>query len=202
MADMAGSDSFDRSTDHINGARFGRRDAPWERGKPVPGSVRLPTAISPSTIMGQLRFAIPRPERLSPGAMTRAYVAGMDGIPWECRRTSAEGVLTIERDVRESGNLYFPWLVRAGICSAASLMDRDVRIIDRGRPRPQPAAEPDRHLGSGGRRFRTSAASSSMNRRPWLAAIGKGLIRPTCGANRSSWRCGPSTCYTETIRGR
>ncbi|HUE74446.1 MAG TPA: hypothetical protein VMP01_26420 [Pirellulaceae bacterium] len=78
--------------------------------------------------MGQLRFAIPRPERLSPGAMTRAYVAGIDGIPWECRRTNADGVLSIERDVRESGNLYFPWLVPGQgeytLCTA-SLMERE-----------------------------------------------------------------------------
>jgi hypothetical protein len=77
--------------------------------------------------MGQLRFAIPRPERLSPGAMTRAYVAGMDGIPWECRRTNSNGVLSIERDVRESGNLYFPWVVPGQgeftLCTG-SLMER------------------------------------------------------------------------------
>src|SRR5687768_11751457 len=78
--------------------------------------------------MGYLRFAIPRPERLSPGAIARAYVAGMDGIPWECRRTSADGVLSIERDVRESGNLYFPWQVPGQgeftLCTA-SLMERE-----------------------------------------------------------------------------
>src|SRR5687768_2990218 len=78
--------------------------------------------------MGYLRFAIPRPERLSPGAIARAYVAGMDGIPWECRRTHAHGVLSIERDVKESGNLYFPWLVPGQgeftLCTA-SLMERE-----------------------------------------------------------------------------
>ena len=78
--------------------------------------------------MGQLRFAIPRPERLSPGALSRAYVAGIDAIPWECRRTHAHGVLSIERDVKESGNLYFPWLVPGQgeftLCTA-SLMERE-----------------------------------------------------------------------------
>ena len=77
--------------------------------------------------MGSLRFLVPRPEQLSPGALTRAYVAGLDAIPWECRRTFADGILSIERDVRESGNLYFPWLVKdrgeLTLCTA-SLMER------------------------------------------------------------------------------
>ncbi len=77
--------------------------------------------------MGLLRFVVPAPQQLSLGALTRAYVAGMDGIPWECRRTFADGILTIERDVRESGNLYFPWLVKGQgeltLCTA-SLMER------------------------------------------------------------------------------
>ncbi|HZL88999.1 MAG TPA: hypothetical protein VFB96_11540 [Pirellulaceae bacterium] len=78
--------------------------------------------------MGFLRFLIPEPQQLLPGALTRAYVAGLDGIPWECRRTFADGVLSIERDVRESGNLYFPWLVKEQgeltLCTA-SLMERE-----------------------------------------------------------------------------
>src|SRR5262245_29758155 len=78
--------------------------------------------------MGFLRFLVPQPEQLLPGALTRAYIAGMDGIPWECRRTFADGALTIERDERESGNLYFPWLVEGQgeltLCTA-SLMERE-----------------------------------------------------------------------------
>jgi hypothetical protein len=78
--------------------------------------------------MGQLRFVVPRPDRLSPGALLRAYVAGPDGVPWECRRSFQGEVLTIERDVRESGNLHFPWLApRLGevtLCTA-SLMERE-----------------------------------------------------------------------------
>jgi hypothetical protein len=77
--------------------------------------------------MGFLRFLVPHPERLPPGALMRAYVAGLDAIPWECRRTIADGVFSIERDVRESGNLYFPWLVQdqgeLTLCTA-SLMEQ------------------------------------------------------------------------------
>ena len=35
--------------------------------------------------MGQMRFVIPRPERLVAGAAEQAYLAGAEGIPWECR---------------------------------------------------------------------------------------------------------------------
>jgi hypothetical protein len=61
--------------------------------------------------MGQMRFVIPRPERLMPGAAEQAYLASGDGIPWECHVTLSDDGLIIERDTRESGYLYFPWKV-------------------------------------------------------------------------------------------
>jgi hypothetical protein len=61
--------------------------------------------------MGQMRFVIPRPERLIPGAAEHAYLASGDGIPWECHVSTSDDGLTIERDTRESGYLYFPWKV-------------------------------------------------------------------------------------------
>jgi hypothetical protein len=77
--------------------------------------------------MGHMRFAIPRPERLVPGAAEQAYLASGDGIPWECHTTLSEESLVIERDTRESGYLYFPWKVAnrglVQLCSG-SLMER------------------------------------------------------------------------------
>ena len=77
--------------------------------------------------MGQMLFVIPRPERVIPGAAEQAYLASADGIPWECRGTLAGEALTIERDTRESGYLYFPWKVTGRglvqVCSGA-LMER------------------------------------------------------------------------------
>ncbi len=77
--------------------------------------------------MGQMLFAIPRPERLVPGAAEQAYLASGDAIPWECRVTLNSDALAIERDTRESGYLYFPWKVAerglVQICSG-SLMER------------------------------------------------------------------------------
>jgi hypothetical protein len=61
--------------------------------------------------MGQMRFVIPRPERLMPGAVEQAYLASGDGIPWECRMALSDDGLVVERDTRESGYLYFPWKV-------------------------------------------------------------------------------------------
>jgi hypothetical protein len=61
--------------------------------------------------MGQFVFHVPRPERLAPSAVERAYLASIDGIPWECKCQWDDGILTIERDTRESGNLYFCWNV-------------------------------------------------------------------------------------------
>jgi hypothetical protein len=77
--------------------------------------------------MGQLRLVIPRPERLAPAAAEQAYLAGAEGIPWECTTTQSGTSLAIERDTRESGYLYFPWNVPGRglvmLCSG-SLMER------------------------------------------------------------------------------
>lgn len=77
--------------------------------------------------MGQMRFVIPQPERLVAGATEQAYLAGPEGIPWECQTTLAGNLLTIQRDTRESGYLYFPWNVPGRgivvLCSG-SLLER------------------------------------------------------------------------------
>jgi hypothetical protein len=77
--------------------------------------------------MGQLRFVIPRPERIAPDAPQRAYFAGAEGVPWECRNSYHDGLLSLDRDVRDSGNLHFPWTIPEHgewMISTASLMER------------------------------------------------------------------------------
>src|SRR5262245_49110277 len=77
--------------------------------------------------MGQMRFVIPRPERLVAAATEQAYLAGAEGIPWECQVTLTGGALILERDTRESGYLHFPWKVpgRGQLqLSSGSLMER------------------------------------------------------------------------------
>jgi hypothetical protein len=77
--------------------------------------------------MGQMRFFVPHPERLVPAAAEQAYLAGPEGIPWECRVLLAGNALIVDRDTRESGYLYFPWNVAGRgivmVCSG-SLMER------------------------------------------------------------------------------
>lgn len=77
--------------------------------------------------MGQMRFFAPQAERISDGAAKRAYIAGSEGVPWECRVEYDAGLLSISRDARESGQLYFPWNVLGYgelMLSTASLMER------------------------------------------------------------------------------
>lgn len=77
--------------------------------------------------MGQMRFVIPLPERLVPDAAEQAYLAGPEGIPWECTTTFAGTALAIQRETRESGYLYFPWNVPGRgvvMLTSGSLMER------------------------------------------------------------------------------
>jgi hypothetical protein len=77
--------------------------------------------------MGQMRFLIPRPEKLVGEAAEQAYLAGAEGIPWECQVSLEGQSLVLERDTRESGYLHFPWKVPGrGVVqlSSGSLMER------------------------------------------------------------------------------
>lgn len=77
--------------------------------------------------MGQMRFVVPQPERVVANAANQAYLAGAEGIPWECQTTIFPGAMLIERETRESGYLYFPWNVPGrGVVMlvSGSLMER------------------------------------------------------------------------------
>src|SRR6185436_1729714 len=84
--------------------------------------------------MGQMRFLAPRCEQVPEGAVDRAYLAGMEGIPWRSRNSwttndTAMGAaeFVVQRDVNDSGNLYLPWCVNGHgelVLSTASLMER------------------------------------------------------------------------------
>ncbi|MFO7907356.1 MAG: hypothetical protein R6U98_32205 [Pirellulaceae bacterium] len=78
--------------------------------------------------MGQLRFYSPSPERLLPHAVEWAYVAGLEAIPWRGVNSLANGILTVERAVGESGSLYIPWRLSARgerVLSTCTLMERE-----------------------------------------------------------------------------
>jgi hypothetical protein len=76
--------------------------------------------------MGQMRFFSPDPSKLTSLTVDRAYLAGIDGIPWYSRNLCHQRQLILERPVRESGNLFIPWAVEGYgevMLSTASLME-------------------------------------------------------------------------------
>ena len=77
--------------------------------------------------MGQLRFIVPRGERLDEAAVQRAYLGGMDHVPWPTNADWDGKQLIVEREVRESGTLSIPWTVAGHgelVLTTSSLMER------------------------------------------------------------------------------
>lgn len=62
--------------------------------------------------MGQMRFVVSPPERLSQETAQQAYLSGVDRAAWRVRATSpAAGQLILHRAVSDSAALSFPWPV-------------------------------------------------------------------------------------------
>jgi hypothetical protein len=75
-----------------------------------------------------MRFHALTPDKLLPQAVDLAYVAGLEAIPWRSVNSLADGILTIDRTVCESGNLYIPWDVPGigqRVLSTCTLMERN-----------------------------------------------------------------------------
>lgn len=79
--------------------------------------------------MGFLRLLTPQLDRLADGAIEHTYMAGLDCVPTVCQKTwESDRLLRLERDTRESGNLYIPWQVDGHgelLLSTATLMERE-----------------------------------------------------------------------------
>ncbi len=78
--------------------------------------------------MGAMRFLVPRRDHLPADALERAYLAGIDEVPWQSRIRWIDDVLVVERDQADSGNLFIPALVDGHhevVLSTASLMERE-----------------------------------------------------------------------------
>lgn len=58
--------------------------------------------------MGQFHFAVPpdSSQLLKQTLWGDAYICGIEGVPWECRNTIKDGVLSISRPVDTAGKLY------------------------------------------------------------------------------------------------
>jgi hypothetical protein len=77
--------------------------------------------------MGQMRFQAPTPEKYSSELVQRAYLAGLEAIPWCSRNSWSDGCLLVERASSESGCLYVPWNIDGvanRVLSTCNLMDR------------------------------------------------------------------------------
>lgn len=78
--------------------------------------------------MGVLRLAVGAQQRLAPLLAERAYMVGLEGIPWAARVQLTRGLLAIERTVNDSGRVFVPWLIPGygeQALSTASLMERE-----------------------------------------------------------------------------
>ena len=79
--------------------------------------------------MGFLRLSTPGLERLADDAIERMFMAGLDCVPTYCRKTwDGDGLVRLERETRESGNVYVPWPVEGHgelLLSTATLMERE-----------------------------------------------------------------------------
>ncbi len=78
--------------------------------------------------MGLLRFIVPDRDRLTQSAIDRAYITGMDEVPWAARIVMTNDGIIVDRPVGESGCFHIPWPVEGygeTMLTTASLMERD-----------------------------------------------------------------------------
>ncbi len=76
--------------------------------------------------MGLMRFTIPR-DRLSEETIGRAYLTGLDRVPWHVETRQENGELVLERAVADSGNLNILWPIEGHgdlMLSTGTLMER------------------------------------------------------------------------------
>ncbi len=77
--------------------------------------------------MGQIRFIVLPPQRITEEVLQFAYMSGMDRTPWVVRAEVEEGELVLERDVSDSGSVTVPWQVEGHgmlALSTATLVER------------------------------------------------------------------------------
>src|SRR5207237_1387875 len=88
----------------------------------------FPSSIVACLDMGLTRFLVPRREFLPPEAAERAYLSGLDDIPWRTRVTATDDGLVAERAEHESGSFHVLWRVgNRGlyVLATATLMERE-----------------------------------------------------------------------------
>jgi hypothetical protein len=76
----------------------------------------------------QLHLLVDSASGVTQQAAERAYLSGMDQIPWPCRSRLQDGRLTIDRNVTESGKFHIPFQVEGRgelMLATGTLMQRD-----------------------------------------------------------------------------
>lgn len=78
--------------------------------------------------MGDLYFRVPHPSQIDPRVWETAYISGIEGIPWYCRRRLEGDQFIIGRDIDESGKLHIVWPTKSlgNLC----LTTTSLRVID------------------------------------------------------------------------
>ena len=78
--------------------------------------------------MGVIKFLVPRRDWVAADAVERAYMAGLDEIPWRTRAEWNATGLDVRRAESDSGNFFIPYAVQGHgelMLSTASLMERE-----------------------------------------------------------------------------
>ena len=78
--------------------------------------------------MGVIKFLVPRRDWVAADAIERAYMAGLDEIPWQTRAEWTATGLNVRRAETDSGNFFIPYAVEGHgelMLSTASLMERE-----------------------------------------------------------------------------
>ena len=75
-----------------------------------------------------MRFVVPTREQVASDAEERAYLTNYESVPWLCRNHWDEDQFVVNRQVRDSGYLHFPWKsAQHGslMLSTATLVERE-----------------------------------------------------------------------------
>ena len=59
--------------------------------------------------MGEFKFRLPASWSLERRQASAIHTVGIDGIPWPCKISTDEDILTVRRNRNESGKTYIPW---------------------------------------------------------------------------------------------
>jgi len=77
--------------------------------------------------MGEFKFRLPTSWSLERRQASAIHTVGIDGIPWPCKVSTDEDVLTVRRNRNESGKTYIPWPCDARgelLISTATLLEQ------------------------------------------------------------------------------